>query len=223
MNKFKNWFEMYPPEFAEWDDWIKIDKQNKIKYPVRYWLNESLIPNTWWPVTRFYDKTTSYIRFGFTEKLYLIDTKLSHGYYDSDERMLHGMFSLLVDFVEIEKAWMEYICNRDYKRPWWKLTSRFRNREYGLAYLDWEITLIGSEHDNGQGEDAQIIKDLYLWWTETRPKREDPYYLMDEWDDMSKEEKGSVSKQINEIETREYNEDSEMLKKLIDVRSSLWT
>lgn len=223
IKKFKDWFDMYPPEAAGLEEWDKIGEENKVKYPIRYWIAETLIPNCWWPITRTYDKIRSYIRFGFVEKLHLIDTKLSHDYHEVDTRLLHGMFSLLVDFVEIEKAWMEAICNEDYKRPWWKLNSRFKSREMGIKYLDWEITLIDSETDSGQGENAKIIKDLYLWWVDERPKRQDPYDLMDEWDDMSKEEKSDVCKQINEIETSEYDEDSEMLKKLIEVRGSLWT
>jgi hypothetical protein len=222
IKKFKNWFEMYPPEFAEWDEWKDIDIANKQKYPIRHFLNEVLIPNTVWPITRAYDNAVSKIRFGFFEKHHLIDIKLSRDYHEVDTRMLHGMFSLLVDFVEIEKAWMEAICNKDYKRPWWKLNSRFRSREMGIKYLDWEITLIDTD-DSSQGEAARITKDLYEWWVDERPKRDDPYDLMDEWGDMSKEERSSVTNQINHIETLRYDEDSDMLKKLIDVRQSLWT
>lgn len=221
--KFKDWFEMYPPEFSTAEEWDEIDRTNKRKYPIRCFINDVLIPNTIWPIKHLYDDVRSKIKFGLFERHHLINTKLSRDYHEVDTRMLYGTFSLLVDFVEIEKAWMELICNRDYKRRWWNLLGRFRDREMGLAYLDWEITLIGSETDSRQGKDAQIIKDLYLWWTEVRPKRMDPYDLMDGWDDMSSEEKSSVSRQINNIETAEYKEDNEMLKKLIDVRDSLWT
>jgi len=221
MNKFKNWFEMYPPVAAEMGEWDRIDKENKIKYPIRYFLNEVLIPNTWWPVSRFTSDVMSKIRYGWYEKLYLIDTNLSHDYHEVDERLLHGMFSLLVDFVEIEKAWMEVIFNNGYKRPWWIL-NRFRSRILGMRYLDWEITLMDTS-DKPQAESAQIIKDLYIWWVDVRPNRLDPYDLMVKWDDMSEDEKSHTSKQITVIEQKYYDEDTEMLNKLVGIRNSLWT
>jgi len=232
IEKIKDWFDMHPPDFADFEEWDNIGKENKVKYPIRYWIAETLIPNTWWPVSRTYDSIISYIRFGYFEKLHLIDTKLKPNYYDADTRLLHGMFSLLVDFVEVEKAWMEAIFNESYKRPFWKLNSRFRERELGLKYLDWEITLITSEHDNLQGENAKIIKELYLWWVDIRPARMDPYDLMN---DLPKREgilsglnkkdpeRDKVYEKINYLERDYFIEDTKMMEKLVSVRGSLWT
>ena len=234
IEKIKDWFDMYPPKYGGLEEWDNIRKENKVKYPIRYWISETLIPNTWWPISRRYKEMISYIRFGFFEKMHFIDTKLKPDYYDADTRLLHGMFSLLKDFVEIEKAWMEAIFNRDYKRPFWKLNDRFRNREYGIAYLDWEITLKDDPEEPNipQAEAAQSIKDLYLWWVDIRPNRMDPYDLIPK-EPLDKkaiynignisDEKREAYKQINKLETDYYNEDTEMLKKLIDVRGSLWT
>jgi len=233
IKKIKDWFDMYPPEAAELGEWSKIDAKHKVKYPIRYWIENTLIPNTWWPVSRRYNSIISYIRFGIFEKHHLIDTKLPKDYQEVDTRLLHGMFSLLVDFVEIEKAWMEAIFNKNYKRPWWKLDSRFREREMGLEYLDWEITLINNEHDNLQGENAKIIKELYLWWVDIRSARIDPYSLMDDFPDKAggitdwmREEnpkRDEIYKQIDKLETDYFNEDTKMMEKLISVRGSLWT
>jgi len=229
--KIKDWFDMYPPPAAEMGEWDKINAQNKIDYPIRYWIENTLIPNCWWPITRRWDKIISYIRFGIFEKHHLIDTKLPKDYQEVDTRLLHGMFSLLVDFVEVEKAWMEAIFNENYKRPWWKLDSRFREREMGLKYLDWEITLINDEHSNLQGENAKKIKELYLWWVDVRTARIDPYDLMDDLPKKSLEakiydndpERDKVYDQINKLETDYFNEDTAMMEKLISVRGSLWT
>lgn len=233
IKKIKDWFDMYPPSYGSMEEWDIIDKINKLKYPKRYWISETLIPNCWWPITRGWGSIVSYIRFGFFEKHHLIDTKLPKDYQEVDTRLLHGMFSLLVDFVEVEKAWMEAIFNENYKRPWWKLDSRFREREMGLKYLDWEITLITSDHDNLQGENAKIIKELYLWWVDVRPARTDPYDLMDDLPDDSRGLKGWLKekdpkrdvlyKKIGEIEVAEFDEDTKMMEKLISVRGSLWT
>lgn len=236
--KFKHWFEMFPPEYLDNKGWKDFDSQCKENYPYRYWLNETVIPNVWWPVTRTYKSIVSYIRFGYFEKMHLIDTGLKPGYYDKDTLLLHSMFSILKDFVEIEKAWMEAIFNKDYKRPWWKLNSRFRNREYGIEYLDWEIALVNEtdEANNPQAEIAKIIKELYLWWVDIRPVRMDPYDLIqDNYDgklfkdwfyDLDKplsENKKIIYKKIDKLEKDYYDEDTEMMKKLIKIRSSLWT
>ncbi len=232
IKKIKDWFDMYPPPYADLEGWNEIDKEHKDKYPIRYWIENTLIPNIWWPVSRTYDSIISYIRFSFSEKLHLIDTKLKPDYYDSDTRLLHGMFSLLVDFVEIEKAWMEVICNENYKRPFWKLNKRLIDREKGLKYLDWEITLITNEHDNIQGENAKIIKELYLWWVDIRPARIDPYDLMDDLPvkgeglfklSEKNPKRDEIYKQINKLEADHFDEDTKMMKKLVSVRGSLWT
>ena len=228
IKKIKDWFAMYPPASAGLEEWDEIDKEHKIKYPIRYWIEDTLIPNIWWPITKRWDSIVSYIRFGFFERLYLIDTKLPHDYQEVDTRLLHGMFSLLVDFVEIEKAWMEVIFNENYKRPFWKLNSRFRERAKGLKYLDWEITLINSEYDNLQGENAKIIKELYLWWVDIRPKRIDPYSFIDDLDDKPLSDKlnskrDKIYKKIDYLEKDYFIEDTKMMEKLISVRGALWT
>jgi len=230
IKKIKDYFAMYPPESGTFEEWDLIGKINKLKYPKRYWIQNTLIPNTWWPIKRRYDSIVSYIRFGFFEKHHLIDTKLPKDYQEVDRRLLHGMFSLLVDFVEIEKAWMQAIFSENYKRPWWKLNSRFRERELGLKYLDWEITLINSEYDDLQGINAKIIKELYIWWVDKRPERIDPYSLLEDTPEgesifsrKKDPERDKTYKQIDHLEKIYYEEDTLMLKRLIDIRSSLWT
>jgi len=235
LNKFKDWLDMYPPKYAEIGEWGRIAKENKVKYPVRYWIKNTLIPNTIWPVTRRYKDIVSYIRFGYFEKMHLINTGLKPNYYDKDTLLLHANFSLLKDFVEIEKAWMEAILNKDYKRPWWKLNSRFRNREYGIEYLDWEITLDNGtdEGNKPQAEAARVVKELYLWWVDLRPARMDPYELLpdsfpdkEDFFDFSKplsDKKKEIYKKIDALEKRYQEEDTEMLIKLINIRQNLWT
>lgn len=232
--KIKNWFEMYPPPYADIKGWNDFDKECKKKYPIRYWLNEILIPNTVWPIERRYKSVKDWFRYRLFERLHMINTKLEPGYYDTDRRILYGMFSLLVDFVEIEKAWMQYISNKKYKKPWYHM-KRFRDKEMGLTYLEWEIT--HPEVPDHQSKEAKEIRELYLWWTKDRPNRidpddyyykyieenpeEDPFYKIINYE-MS-QEKSKIFEKINKLEQEYYNEDTFMLKRLISIRESLWT
>lgn len=224
---------MYPPSCGSGEEWAIIDKINKLKYPKRYWLNEVLIPNVWWPIPRFFKNIRDQIRWRFFEKFHIIDTKLKPEYYDCDHRMLHGMFALLVDFVEIEKAWMQAVFSESYKKPWYPF-ARFRDRERGIKYLEWEMTLTEKDESPEQAKNAKIIKELYLWWVDVRPVRLDPYELMTEdifppdrnlFDRIGKttDEQHKIFERINELEKENDDEDTEMLVKLIKLRGSLWT
>jgi len=234
LKEFKQWFEMYPPEAADSKGWKEFDTHCKENFPIRYWITETLIPNVWWPIPRFFKNIRDQIRWRTFEKMHIIDTKLKPEYYDCDTVMLHGMFSLLVDFVEIEKAWMQAIFCEDYKKPWYPF-KRFRDKDLGIKYLDWEMTLIGEDGNPPQAEAAKNIKELYLWWTIQRPARIDPYDLMDDEKIFPKDEdlfdsmnnksstRTAIFKEINELEKQQDEEDTEMLVKLIKLRGSLWT
>jgi hypothetical protein len=51
------------------------------------------------------------------------------------------MFDMLVDFVEVEKAWINVVFTN--RKPWsgWGRTYWWRSRNEGPAYLEWEIGL----------------------------------------------------------------------------------
>ena len=134
------------------------------------------------------EKLLDYIRFRTYDRYDRIKlNSLEPSYYDVDTRLLHGMFNLLVDFVEIEKANMEIIFGEDdlYSRPtfhkWYsriyrrikKLFSTQRFPEKGLAYLDWEINNTDKDFPESQREYAKEEKELYLWWKNSFLTRED--------------------------------------------------
>ena len=234
LKNINQWFTMYPPSCTDSKGWRSFDEQCKENFPIRYWLNETLIPNTWDVVIRFLKEIRNQIRYRFFEKLHIISTKLPYGYHDTDYRMLYGMFSLLVDFVEIELAWMQLISSKDYKRPWYHV-KRFRNKEFGIEYLNWEIEL--RDENKSQSESAEEIKKLYFWWMTIRPNRPDPYDLMDipefqskgnklyDWldNDSNSIRKKEIFEQITILENQYNDEDTEMLTRLIKLRGSLWT
>lgn len=185
------------------------------------------------------------------DRYHLVDTKLGAGYHDSDERMLHANFSILVDFIEVEKAWMNYPSRgpgpSKYKYNRW-FFKRFRSAELGLEYLDWEM----SGTSESQGMAAAEQKILYLWWTKIRPNREDPWEVCG-YEALTKdsplvigdiftniENNGVLDKKtksdrtrrrkairkcfirVSKIEDSYHREDEKMLMQLVKIRRTLW-
>jgi len=128
-------------------------------------------------------------------------------YYDLDVRMLHANFQLLVDYVEKELAWLNYITTGKYR--WYHRWLPVRDPEAGLAHLDWEIQL--GEDSPFQSRAAEKIKGLYHWWTVDRPQRVDPWQVIED------------SNEAMRAEERHEKEDTMMLFKLVSVRNSMWT
>lgn len=124
------------------------------------------------------------IAFRTYDKYTIVKTRLKPGYYDKDQIMLHACFALLVDFVEIELAFIRAIgdklsqkrINENFiKRLLFVLESLFsskRNEKLGRAYLD---EMINCRNGYIDGDDYWVkIKELYEWWKDKRPQRKDP-------------------------------------------------
>ncbi len=213
-----------------------------------YWVTEVLlnrIQNTLLFIPDVYRNISLYIHNRYIDKTHYINTKLEKGkYYEFDTRLLHGLFEMLVDFVEVEKASRqsasEHINNEGiiYNKKDYPISSR----EAGLKYLDWEIGL--GEASQSQAEVAKEIKELYLWWKDIRTNRVDP---MEEsgWTAHCDSERlagrelfgCSIKKRTEKDEIRVQNifelmhkledtqnqEDTDMLIRLIKIRKSCWT
>lgn len=210
-------------------------------------------------VKRHVDNLIYWFRYRTYDRYNIIKiSSLKPDYYDTDTRMLHGMFDLLVDFIEIEKAHMHKVFSEEFrnqnyfkKELYWALHlfTEVRDREQGLAYLDWEI----NESDcKGQAECAKEQKELYLWWKDIRPNRKDPMDLSG-WSDFcdkyrhklwifkpcedspelselvdtltpeEREEERKILDKLHEVEMSQELEDEVMLTRLIRIRKSLWT
>lgn len=182
----------------EWSEWKKKAKRNKIRWfltdTLPMWLKSTFI----WPIERACD-WVRYRTYGNYRKINI--RSLQPDYYDKRDLMLHGMFQLLVDFIEIEKAIMQWYFCEVSKFSWLKRKiTRFKpSGELGIKYLDWEISLsdpksdcfdnlsyceeaikkYGSLEEYKKSDDykmsqsyfAQEQKELYLWWKVTRPLR----------------------------------------------------
>ena len=241
----------YPdwPKSATMEDWAVWHTKAK-KRPVPYWITRTM-PG-WFRVKGMQLRDIEmWVRYRLQKEhhYHLIDTGLGYGYHEIETRMLHGMFNMLKDFIEIEKAQKHYMCLE-------KGDVRPSERLAGLAHLDWEIALthdkdyadhIGEPELAGQPTEqaltAQKIKDLYLWWVDKHPTRIDPWDAeferrkenreevnMDFYELMAKEsdteEKEAREKFWDEkqaIEDAYMKEDDEMLQQLISIRRALWT
>jgi hypothetical protein len=171
----------------EWDNW---EEKAKKEEPFAFWLNET-VPEFFIRLKKDivspYDNVRYWIRYRLFDKYHIIDTGLKPGYADCDTRLLHGMFNLLVDFVEVESAWMYVVFDnkkkKERKHPWWSLGltrfKSFRDPEAGLAYLEWEMSLNDpnlpdNERCDSQAQFAKEKLELYNWWKNIRPNRLDP-------------------------------------------------
>lgn len=140
----------------------------------------------------------------FVSQTHALPTGLKRGqWHDTDTQLLHGCMTALVNYIEVEQAWMHAICEDGlYKTlPWWarfSVTRAFtiwRNPTFGLARLEWERKLVHSVEEYAKPEDvgqltsqakgAQAQLELYLWWKARGSRIE--LFLLDEKDPMTRD------------------------------------
>lgn len=176
----------------EWSLWEKKAKKKKI----RYWLAEEGLDHLqnfiFWPFNRL-DDIRYNLKCRYFSKTHALTSNLKRGeYHEFDTRLLHSTFDELVNFIEIEEAWMNIICDADKKKKWLLKRHRWldhlfgwRNAEAGLDRLRWAASLKHDEEwidktdpDYGkptsQAICAQEMLELYHWWKHERPKRPEP-------------------------------------------------
>jgi len=186
---------------------------------LNYWKNK--IEDIFYILKYKYILVLDWVRFRTSRRYHIVNTGMEPGYYDTDTRMLHVNFNLLVDFVEIEKAWMNIWSDgfKYSKLPWFdRKFRRFRSPEDGIAYLNWEIEQTSCP---GQSKAAKTILEIYTWWKETRPNRPDPYVEANYYE-VFKDDLVEVQR-VRKIEAKYDKEDEQMLIRLIKIRQFLWT
>lgn len=218
------------PLAATMEEWVQYKVDAKTKNKFVYWLTGrgfDKVQNFIYFPYDVLDTVRYYIVNRFVHKMHYVPTKLEPGtYYDADTRLFHGAFELLVDFIEIEKAWMLMVFDEKgeqwtkYGYPRWyrfrllRWTRKFRSPEAGLAHIEWEMSLDndGPEGCPHQAAAAREQLALYKWWKNERPARVESY-------DM----KELTYEQRHEVEEKYQREDEEMFIRLVKVRRSLWT
>lgn len=222
---------------ATMTEWKDIRQAAKEKAPFRYWVREDLLDNIqdiiWLPVD-VYRNIYHYIKMRFVTKSHALTSTLQQGqWYDMDTRILHCLFDSLVEFIDNEKANMQRVfCKEESKG--------LSNREAGLAYLQWEMSLVEDGKLTRQAEDAIELYTLYDWWVNKRPNRKDAYdesgwsrycdekrdrYIcwLDDHSEENQKEKRKILDRLDNLEDIYEKEDEEMLIRLIRLRKALWT
>lgn len=243
-SKFANWIlgekKPFALEWGAWDDYYADLQKRK---PVRYWISQKLLKYLqdiiYYPYD-IYHTVDCYVRNRWIDKTHMIDTGFKPGgYYEIDQKILHGLFTELVDFVEKDLAHMgSYSSKNKYK---------FKNGrcvEAAYEYFRWASRLKDTD-DKGrkitseQAKNARQIKKLYEWWTKTRPSRVDPY-LSSGWNEVCKvddktlfddknktpaqlRKQKQALKKLGDLEEKYDNEDTNMLIELIKIRRHLWS
>lgn len=256
-DKVRKKFGTSKPHAATLEEWDEWELHQKMNHNFVYWLTEDFFSFAQ-DVVMFpadvIDELRVRFRARFVDKYWCLDTKLpKQQYYEIETRLLHGMFEMLVDFVEVEKAHMTMWLDKDdevkamkpfayrHRFLWFLRWKPFRSREMGMKYLEWETTLDDDKpedergpyvHPDGgttltQAQCAREIIELYTWWKDVRPKRADPYDSTGWTAYCNGEDTGRTSGEmlddLNRIEREEYVEDEEMMMRIIKIRNHLWT
>lgn len=242
-SKFADWIRGEKKPFAlqwhEWDEWEDNQKTNK---PFRYWLSEKGLKKlqdiVYFPYD-LYHSIEIYVRNRWVDKTHVLQTGLKPGeYYEFDYKVLHGLFYELTDYVEKELAGMQTWNNeKQYK------FIKGRCAKAGLDYLEWASSLtydqdwILNKKDKRIGKptpqaiSAQKVRELYEWWTITRPNRPDPHVVANYtkivgdsiFDGKPSAKKRACLTKINKIEQQYDKEDTNKLIELIKIRKDIWT
>lgn len=198
--------------YGGWDEWKAVAQQ---QHPYRYWFTETVLDRVqdvvMFPIDVYATVKRWYVNKYITKTHSLISTTLKKGeWYDLDTRILCCVFDGLVDFVEVECAWMYTMVEDRYNKTnkaksfaWWRGEGR-RDADAGLKYLETMTTETDAaflpEEEQLLAEPmpyalaAEDAIELYAWWKRYRTTdMEDP-----------------------ELETKQ-------LIRLMNVRQFLWT
>jgi len=216
------------------EDWRYFRLFHKRNNPIRYFLNNDFESIFIWPWSMRLERLTDWVKYRTTRRHHVVNTGMNPGYADASEKMLHVNFNMLKDFVEIEKAHM------------WNWSGNPKMEQPGVSHLVWEMGLDNdNEFHNQQSANAREQYELYDWWTNQRPYREDDataeweaYHTLkkeiygDDADNFFRDELDTSELKFlqktwltasSDIERNNLAEDERMLIRLIKIRSSLWT
>lgn len=244
-SRFADWLRGTPkPKWGTGDEWKDWKIEAKSKHPWRWWLAEeglNHIQDFIYYIPEKLSNARYYINNRFITRSHSLTAHpndIAPGdWCNVGDRFLPCLFNELVDFIEVEKAWMQVVFNEEnrkkYNVPKYRLLGwrGWRCAEAGLDYLEWEMNLTYGEESFLEPDDprngtltpeaitAREQYVLYKWWTETRPSRIDPYVISG-WNDYCD---SKTARGIGMFETDPEDDGSlirEMLKKIQEVEET---
>lgn len=236
----EKYFFPFKPVAGTSDEWKKYKETCMKDHRVKYFF---IVQITDYLATGyiFYRKIFEFYKFiryriNPNVQYHKINTGLKPGYHEIDERLLYGCFSLLVYFVDREKAYDQRMWYDDNKK---KISFfeefNFRDPEAGLRYITREAALNKTASLTDTEKLWREVYELYVWWKVTRPARlpaeersgwESTRGLFPTTKNRTKKQQKKISTALNRmalIERQYTNEDTKMLVKLIKIRGSLWS
>lgn len=249
IKKIDRWLDFNPPTSLTSRGWNLFRREFKEKAPIRYWLYHTSYRQYILPIKWKYEAIKEWIYCRVLTRYHVLKTGLPPGYAEIDTIMLNANFNMLKEFVEVNLA-RRYFWNSDsIKKSWCQMhlpfydtVFEFRNPDYGLKHLEWEMTLDDPklptyEQSPTQAKNAREIFILYNWWVKDRPAREpivprrpkvededEGLTSLSDMDDNSKEYKIYVAdiKASYKQEDKWDKQDDTMLVRLMKVRRALW-
>jgi hypothetical protein len=184
-------FKIDKPYALPWGGWELWDKDLRETRPFAFFITETLpgwleLPGRW--IVDPINDVVYYLRLRFVSKTHIMRTDLPKGkWHEFETRLLHSVFTELIDFVEIEQARMNVTWGDDknrakYNAPWWHQYrilrwKRWRSATAGVDYLRWCMSLQEDNQMTRQADAGYELMCLYTWWKYVRPARKD------EWDE----------------------------------------
>ncbi len=198
---FMPW-EIGKPIALPWGGWTKFDNEQKAKYPIRFFLfdtiPEKIGHKTYWLDRKIWEFKHKYIR---KHNYSTIRTSLDpKHYYDPRERILYATMDMVKEFVEIAGPQVVWDSDPHHAHVWKELqevydwwVNKYPNREDKLEELP------DVEFEKIIGEDSEKYQD-----------------------DEDVKEWRRVSKLHNEAEVEWVEEEKQMLIRVMKIRETLW-
>jgi hypothetical protein len=222
-------------------DWI----QDFITWPTRQVHNVKYYINNRW-ITRTHTLTASSLEKG---KWHEFDTRLLHCMFDELVNYIE-VEEAWSNIAWDKEARAKY--NAPFYSWGWFRWRTWRCPEAGLDKLKWAASLTNEEFlDDDKKHEAELtpqaktaieLMALYDWWKNVRPKRPDPHDASGwtelcekrrqggrdflDFEDRTEEEQTATRESLDlchKIEEQYFEEDTEMMARLIKIRRGIWT
>lgn len=169
---FKDYFDLNKPPAASWDGWIAWEEQARSTKPIVFFILET-IPDWYFTCKYKVDKIRDIVKC-YVKRSHTLESNLPQGkHYAFSHKLLHSMFTSLVDHVECQ-------CSL-YENGYDGLNKR--SAIEGLKYLNWAQGLVDETtgKPTDQAIEAAKMIELYNWWTVVRPSRPDAHVEVTAW------------------------------------------